>query len=88
MELLEAPQARLPCASRDLTDLLEARAVGRAAEEAVLSLPVPRDRAFATLYNYLAVDEPAVHLMPLHFLPGSSRHSVECMELHSFGVAA
>lgn len=68
--------------------MLDARSVGEAAERAVLSLALPRDRAFGALYNYLAVDEPAVHLMPLHFLPRSSQGIVEHSDLHSLGVAA
>lgn len=88
MELLKAPETRALHVSSGLPALLDARSVGEAAEEAVLSLSVPRDRVFAALYNYLVVDEPAVHLMPLHFLPGSSRGSVESSDLHSLGVAA
>ena len=67
---------------------LDARSVGEAAENAVLSLPVPRDRAFAALYSYLVVDEPAVHLLPLHFLPRSCQRTLARDDLHSLGVAA
>lgn len=67
---------------------LEARAVGESAETAVLSLDVPRDRAFTSLYDYLAVDEPAVHLMPLHFLPRSPVRDVGSRDLHLMAVAA
>lgn len=67
---------------------LDARSVGESAENAVLALRVPRDRAFAALYNYLVVDEPAVHLMPLHFLPRSCRRALARGDLHSLGVAA
>ncbi len=67
---------------------LDARSVGEAAETAVLSLRVPRDPAFAALYSYLVVDEPAVHLMPLHFLPRSCRRALARSDLHSLGVAA
>lgn len=85
--MLKAPEPGLPHASSDLP-ALEARLVGEAAEKAVLSLSMPKDRVFADLYSYLAVDEPAVHLMPLHFLPRSSRRSVGRDDLHSLGVAA
>jgi len=67
---------------------LDARSVGEAAENAVISLSVPRDRAFAALYSYLVVDEPAVHIMPVHFLPRSDRPTVAQGDLHSLGVAA
>lgn len=82
-----APEATLPPALSDLP-ALDARSVGEAAEKAVLSLSVPRGSTFAALYSYLAVDEPAVHLMPLHFLPGSSRRRVQRDDLHALGVAA
>lgn len=82
--MLKAQEAGPPCVSSDLL----ARSVGESAEKAILSLPVPRDRAFASLYNYLVVDEPAVHLMPLHFLPRSSQRTVERSDLHCLGVAA
>lgn len=67
---------------------LDARSVGQAAEKAVLSLSLPRDRAFEALYNYVVVDEPAVHLMPLHFLPRSYRGAIESATLRTLGVAA
>lgn len=70
------------------TPLLDARSVGETAEKAVLSLPLPKGDAFKALYSYLATDEPAVHLMPLHFLPRSSRGTVENDALHLLGVAA
>ncbi len=84
MELLKASEAGSPRVSSDLSS----RSIGESAEKAVLSLPVLRDRAFAALYNYLAVDEPAVHLMPLHFLPRSAQRTVEHSDLHCLGVAA
>lgn len=82
--MLEPPGEIL---SEDLP-LLEARSIGETAERAVLSLALPREEAFKALYNYLVVDEPAVHLMPLHFLPRSSHSSVEHRSLHPLGVAA
>lgn len=77
----------LPHALIDLPTL-DARSVGETAERAVLSLRLPRDRAFEALYSYLVVDEPAIHLMPLHFLPRSYCGVVEHSALHSLGVAA
>lgn len=88
MELLKAPQARLPHVPSSDPPALDARSVGEAAERLVLGLAVPRDRAFAALYNYLVVDEPAVHLMPLHFLPRSTGCGVGRGDLQSLGVAA
>ena len=52
-----------------------------------LSLPVTREEAFASFYAYLAVDEPAVHLMPLHFLPKASRGLVDEVFLRELAVA-
>lgn len=68
--------------------LLEASSVGEAAERAILAIALPRDEAFEALYSYAVVDEPAVHLMPLHFLPRSSRGTVQRRLLHPLGVAA
>lgn len=85
--MLESAGAVLPRAAPD-PRLLDARLVGEAAERAVLSLPLPRNRVFEVLYNYVVVDEPVVHLMPLHFLPRSSRGAIEHDVLHSLGVAA
>jgi len=48
---------------------LNARWIGEEAERAALSLSLTREEAFASFYVYLTVDEPAVHLLPLHFLP-------------------
>lgn len=84
--MLGAHEAALPQTSG--LPHLDARSVGETAERAVLSLSLPRNEAFTALYNYLAVDEPAVHLMPLHFLPRSSRRGVEHDFLHPLGVAA
>jgi hypothetical protein len=53
--------------------MLSARRIGEEAERAALSLPLTREKVFETYYTYLTVDEPAVHLMPLHFLPHASR---------------
>jgi len=85
--LLKASKTRVPDDPLVLP-ALDARSVGEAAEEAVLSLSAPRDGAFMALYGYVVVDEPAVHLMPLHFMPRSSRRTVVPAELHSLAVAA
>ena len=68
--------------------LLEASSVGEAAQRAILAIALPKDKAFEALHSYAVVDEPAVHLMPLHFLPRSSPVTVERHLLHSLGVAA
>src|SRR5215204_4943411 len=49
--------------------MLNASRIGEEAEIAALSLPLTREKVFESYYTYLTVDEPAVHLMPLHFLP-------------------
>lgn len=67
---------------------LDARTVGRTAEQDVLSLSPARDRAFDAFYAYLTVDEPAVHLMPLHFKPRETRTAVSPDALLALGVAA
>lgn len=84
--MLKSLREGLPHALIDLP-VLDARSVGETAERAVLSLRLPGDRAFEALYSYLVVDEPAIHLMPLHFLP-RSYCGVEHGALHSLGVAA
>ena len=84
------------CASRaersesvDLPDsaTLNARQIGEEAERAVLSLSLEREKVFESYYTYLTVDEPAVHLMPLHFLPRPSREEVGEDALRELGVA-
>ena len=55
---------------------LNARQIGEEAEKAALALPLTREKVFESYYTYLTVDEPAVHLMPLHFLPHASRQQV------------
>ncbi len=66
--------------------MLNARRVGEEAEKEALSLR--REEAFPSFYSYLTVDEPAVHLMPLHFLPRASRGQVGEGLLHVLAVAA
>jgi len=68
--------------------VLNARGIGEEAERAVLSLPVTEEEAFESFYSYLTVDEPAVHLMPLHFLPDARRGQVREGLLRELGVAA
>jgi hypothetical protein len=68
--------------------MLNARCVGEEAESVALSLPVAREEAFGSFYSYLTVDEPAVHLMPLHFLPQASRGQVGEGLLRELAVAA
>ena len=68
--------------------LLEARRVGEGAERAILALDVPVNTAFEALYSYVVVDEPTVHLMPLHFLPPLAEGTVGREALLSLAVAA
>jgi hypothetical protein len=66
---------------------LNARQIGEEAERAVLSLSLAREKDFESYYTYLTVDEPAVHLMPLHFLPLVSRDEVGEDALRELAVA-
>jgi len=66
---------------------LNARQIGEEAERAALSLPLTREKVFESYYTYLTVDEPAVHLMPLHFLPRESREEVGEDALRELAVA-
>jgi hypothetical protein len=54
---------------------------------AALSLSLTREKVFESYYTYLIVDEPAVHLMPLHFLPDASREQVGEGALRELAVA-
>ncbi len=67
---------------------LNARRVAEDAEKEVLSLPEAQEEGFESFLAYLAVDEPAIHLMPLHFLPARSRRNVDPGSLHELAVAA
>jgi hypothetical protein len=67
--------------------MLKARSIGEEAERAALSLPLKREKVFESYYTYLTVDEPAVHLMPLHFLPQASREQVGEGPLRELAVA-
>jgi len=68
--------------------MLNARRIGEEAERAALSLSLTQEKAFESYYKYLTVDEPAVHLMPLHFLPHASRERVDEGQLRELAVAA
>jgi hypothetical protein len=68
--------------------MLSARHIGEKAERAALSLPLAQGTAFEAFYSYVIVDEPAVHLMPLHFLPATSRERVDEGSLQDLAVAA
>lgn len=67
---------------------MNARSIGEEAERVALSLSLTREEAFESFYSYLTVDEPAVHLLPLHFLPQASRGQVGESLLHELAVAA
>jgi hypothetical protein len=67
---------------------LNARRVAEEAERRVLSLPEAQEEGFEAFLAYLVVDEPAIHLMPLHFLPERSRGNVGHDRLHELAVAA
>ena len=54
---------------------------------AALSLSLTQEKVFEAYYTYLIVDEPAVHLMPLHFLPHASREQVGEGALRELAVA-
>jgi hypothetical protein len=75
---------RLPVRSATLN----ARRVAEEAEEEVLSLPEAHEESFGSFLPYVVTDEPAIHLMPLHFLPEQSRGTVAHDSLHQLGVAA
>jgi hypothetical protein len=66
---------------------LNAPQIGEEAEKAALSLPLAREKVFESYYTYLTVDEPAVHLMPLHFLPVALREQVGEGALRELAVA-
>ncbi len=71
-----------------MTDRLNARCIGEEAERAALSLSLTWEEAFESFYAYLTVDEPAVHLLPLHFLPHALRADVGDSLLYELAVAA
>lgn len=71
-----------------MTERLNARRVGEEAERAALSLSLTHEEAFASFYVYLSVDEPAVHLMPLHFLPRAWWGRVDESLLYELALAA
>ena len=67
--------------------MLSARRIGEEAERAALSLSLAREKVFESYYTYLTVDEPAVHLMPLHFLSRAPRVQVGEGSLRELAVA-
>jgi hypothetical protein len=67
--------------------MLNASRIGEEAERAALSLPLTGEKVFESYYTYVTVDEPAVHLMPLHFLPPASREQVGEVALRELAVA-
>ncbi len=68
------------------SEMLNPRCVGEEAER--VALPLAREEAFESFYSYLSVDEPAVHLLPLHFLPRDARGQVGGGLLQDLAVAA
>ena len=68
--------------------MLSARSIGEEAERATLNLSLAHVTVFEAFYSYVIVDEPAVHLMPLHFLPITSRDRVDEGSLQDLAVAA
>src|ERR687890_1988371 len=68
--------------------MLSARSIGEKAERATLNLSLAHGTVFESFYSYVVVDEPAVHLMPLHFLPITSRERVDEGSLQDLAVAA
>lgn len=68
--------------------ILDARRVAEEAESAVLALSLTKSKEFESLYSYLIVDEPSIHLLPLHFLPFELGELVGDTALHDLGVAA
>jgi hypothetical protein len=68
--------------------VLDARRVAQEAEQAVLSLPDACHEGIEAFFFYLAADEPAIHLMPVHFLPARTQHLVGIEPLHELAVAA
>jgi len=68
--------------------MLSARSIGEKAERAALSLSLAHGPVFEAFYSYVIVDEPAVHLMPLHFLPTTLRERVDEGSLQDLAVAS
>jgi hypothetical protein len=68
--------------------MLSARSIGENAERAALSLSLAHGPVFEAFYSYVIVDEPAVHLMPVHFLPITSRERVDEGSLQDLAIAS
>ena len=86
-DVCESRAERLEDADPAASALLSARRIGEEAERAALSLPLTGEKVFESYYTYLTVDEPAVHLMPLHFLPPALREQVGEGSLRELAVA-
>jgi hypothetical protein len=86
-DVCESQAERSEDADPAASALLSARHIGEEAERAALALPLTRKKVFESYYTYLTVDEPAVHLMPLHFLPHASREQVGEDSLRELAVA-
>ena len=78
----------LRCGSPSGPAVLNARRVAQEAEKAVLSLPDACHERIEAYFFYLTADEPAIHLMPVHFLPARSQRLVGNEPLHELAVAA
>jgi hypothetical protein len=68
--------------------MLSARGIGEKAERAALSLSLAHGPVFEAFYSYVIVDEPAVHLMPVHFLPITLRERVDEGSLQDLAIAS
>jgi hypothetical protein len=68
--------------------MLSARSIGEKAERAALSLSLAHGPVFEAFYSYVIVDEPAVHLMPVHFLPITLRERVDEGSLQDLAIAS
>lgn len=68
--------------------MLNSRCIGEEAEKIALSSSLTQDEVFAAFYSYLTVDEPAVHMMPVHFLPDTLQGRISEGSLRDLAVAA
>ncbi len=72
----------------DTSAVLDACQVAHEAEQAALSLPGAWEKGFESYLTYVLTDEPAIHLLPLHFLPAWLQDSVDRVSLRGLAVAA
>lgn len=72
----------------DTSAVLDACQVAHEAEQAALSLPGAWKEGFESYLTYVLTDEPAIHLLPLHFLPAWLQDSVDHVSLRGLAVAA